>query len=661
MATSVVDAPGTTMTESWRFVGSAMDVDPAFAGTTVVLDPGWTPGPQTEPNVISALPAYSRVLEKHDLFSESLDLIDGWAERAGIVDRLLVEGVTYWFRLRESMWHWVHERLLWRYAFEELRIADGSARMSIPWSETALIDVATALGGSVDVIRPSEPRIAVPSLRRRVVSLVPLAIRLAYRRRRPHPDTIRAELELKLAREREQAQESLLIDRVERVVGGGGELVLVVSTLSSHQRVGLGTSASSVDPNLESILPALRSENLETFSIGWGITRDAEELWPLVERNDRIVPGWFVQTHWLRPEDAPRIAAAQASVRDHLASLIAPFELAGLSMVEPFVHSLTTQAELVVGGDVRDLACIERLLTDLAPRAILMTHEGHRTPWLITAGRRAIPTFAVQHGVLYTRHPGYPNASDPRSVIPNCTFVFGDFERRMLRATGYQEREVAVSGSPRLDLDTTAPDPHSVVDERAALRRHLGVADGDRLLVVSTVWYQFMRRTHLAHMLATLLAGPLPGVHVVFKQHPGERDEGPYRSLLAGLASAGGYEPPQMSVIKEVDLYALLRAADAHLGHQSTVLTDAVVAGTSNLVADIQASPPVLDYVGAGVAWPVRNIADVRMAMRDLPRPSNEARQKFIDDHFRAGHAGRRIAMSIASAVASKRGSARDV
>jgi hypothetical protein len=661
MTTSPERAPGETRTAAWRFVESAKDVDPAFAGTTVVLDPGWTPGPETEPNVISALPAYSRVLEKHDLFRESLDLIDGWAERAGVVDQMLVEGVSYWFRLRESMWHWVHERLLWRYTFEELGISDRPAPVSIPWSETALIDVATALGGPVDVVRPPEPRIAVPSLRRRIVRLVPSAIRLAYRRRRPHPDTIRAERELELEREKEQAQESLLTDRVERLAGADEDLVLAVSTLSSHQQVGLPTYGRSVDPNLESILPALRSENLETFSVAWGMTRDAEELWPLIERNDRILPGWFVQTHWLRPEDTPRITAAQASVRDHLGGLTTPLGLAGLNVVEPFVHSLASQAELVVGGDVRDLACIERLLTDLSPRAILLTHEGHRTPWLITAARRGTPSFAVQHGVLYTRHPGYPDARDPRRILPTCTFVYGDFEQRVLRATGYLKREVAVSGSPRLDLDATSPDLHSVVDERAALRRHLGVADGDRLLVVSTVWYPFMRRTHLAHMLATLLAGPLLSIHVVFKQHPGERDEGPYRSLLTGLASVGGYEPPPMSVIKEIDLYALLRAADAHLGHQSTVLTDTVVAGTSNLVADIQASPPSLDYVGAGVAWPVRNVADVREAMRDLPRPSDEARRKFLDDHFRAGHAGRRIATSIAEAAAPKRGNTNDV
>ena len=69
------------------------------------------------------------------------------------------------------------------------------------------------------------------------------------------------------------------------------------------------------------------------------------------------------------------------------------------------------------------------------------------------------------------------------------------------------------------------------------------MADRDRMLVVSTVHTPFVRRSHLAHMLEACLGGPLPGIHVVIKQHPGERDEGPYRDLLHGLARAGGYAP----------------------------------------------------------------------------------------------------------------------
>jgi hypothetical protein len=56
--------------------------------------------------------------------------------------------------------------------------------------------------------------------------------------------------------------------------------------------------------------------------------------------------------------------------------------------------------------------------------------------------------------VLYPTHPGYPDHRDPRLVLPSRTFVFGDYERRVLESLAYEPGEVIVR-SPRLDLDAT--------------------------------------------------------------------------------------------------------------------------------------------------------------------------------------------------------------
>jgi hypothetical protein len=187
--------------------------------------------------------------------------------------------------------------------------------------------------------------------------------------------------------------------------------------------------------------------------------------------------------------------------------------------------------------------------------------------------------------------------------------------------------------------------------DRGLVRRELGVTGDDRMLVVSTVHTPFIRRSHVAHFLEACLGGPLPGIHVVIKQHPGERDEGPYRALLEGLARAGGFDPPPMTMVKDIDLYRLLRAADAHLGLHSTVLTDAVVAGTCNLIAMVDASADLLGYVPAGVARPIRDVADLRRALADHTPADATARQAFVDDHFRRGNAGARIAAAMRDAV----------
>jgi hypothetical protein len=232
--------------------------------------------------------------------------------------------------------------------------------------------------------------------------------------------------------------------------------------------------------------------------------------------------------------------------------------------------------------------------------------------------------------------------------------VYGPFERDVLLGLAYEPEEVVVTGSPRLDLDATSTDPVNPGAERAAVRRELGVADADRLLLVSTVNLRFVQRSHLAHMLEALLGAPLPGVHVVFKQHPGERDEGPYRELLVGMARAGGYAPPSISVVKDIDLYRLLRAADAHLGSLSTVLTDAVVAGTPNLIGLTDGHTDLLGYIEAGVARPVRTTAEL-MAALDAPRPPDPAaRQAFLDRHFRWGDASGRIIDDVVALIGTR-------
>ena len=171
------------------------------------------------------------------------------------------------------------------------------------------------------------------------------------------------------------------------------------------------------------------------------------------------------------------------------------------------------------------------------------------------------------------------------------------------------------------------------------------------MLVLSTANHVLAWRFHIADAMARTLDGPLPGVHLVIKLHPGERDEGPYRALIEGLARAGGYPPPPITIVHDIDLFRLLGAADAHLGFHSTVLTDAVAAGTTNLMAAGQATADLLGYVEAGVAQPVHDVAELRAALDDPHPPAPDARAAFLGRHFRAGDASERIAAGIVAAA----------
>jgi hypothetical protein len=168
------------------------------------------------------------------------------------------------------------------------------------------------------------------------------------------------------------------------------------------------------------------------------------------------------------------------------------------------------------------------------------------------------------------------------------------------------------------------------------------------MVVVSGTWGGLARRFHYPIALACLVDRPLPAVHLVVKLHPGEPDEGPYRRIVEGAAAARGFAPPRMTVVQAIDLYRLLAAADAHLGIQSTVLTEAVFTRTPNLLADVLSGGDLLGYVAAGVATPVRNGADLLAALDGAAAgQTEEAARAFTELHFEPGSAGVRIATDL--------------
>jgi hypothetical protein len=446
-------------------------------------------------------------------------------------------------------------------------------------------------------------------------------------------------------------REAILAARVAAMTAATSPQVVVLTSPINHQHVG-SAAGHRVDPHLGSVISKSRQAGFGPIIVGMGVDPTDDAGWAIVDGDAAMLPQALLRNRWSRPDDAARVAAAVSGVLAPLddASAVA-LDVDGTDLAPLLLDRLRTDLTRTVTIDVHQLARIERLLAELRPGAILLTQEGVRTPWLTAGARAGVPVFAVQHGVLYPSHPGYADRPHPSLRTATTTFVYGDYERRVLLAGAYGPDAVEVSGSPRLDLDVAVGTADVATAERAAVRAELGVATDDKLLVVSTLHTGFVRRTHLVHMLERTLAGPLPGIHVVFKQHPGERDPGPYAALLQGHAEAGGYSPPQMTVVRDIDLYRLLRAADAHLGHLSTVLTDAVAAGTPNLIAIVEGHADLLGYVAAGVATPVRSVADVRAALADPRPPSEAARRAFLDDHFRSGDASERIVTSIGRAM----------
>ena len=502
-------------------VATASEAPASRADTAVlVLDTSWTPGPDDRPDLLPLRRILGPVFGRVDLFNDALQRLDGWADVAGLPTRLSVRDVSIWYAMREELWHWLHERLIWRAVAATLSDRFGPVRFVVDSEDPALLDVMRGL----DAQRPGEvvefratAGAAIDQPKPRTSGATPWSAHV--QRWLGAPDR-------RLRRRRLARRVSLLDDRIRTMAAEPPDRVLVISYTGIHQRIEGASAARSLDPNLGSVIERMRREGPAPIVIGLGLDHRNDDTWPHIAADPRLLPQSMLATRWHGNDvpDPALIEAATAALRGP----DVPLMLDGVDLGPALMTRVRAFAEAWLTPTLTLTTRVEHLIAELRPGALVLTHEGIRAAWLAAAQRAGIPSFAVQHGMLYPTHPGYCHPRDATLVIPDRTFVYGPYERDvLLEHGGYRSGEVEVSGSPRVDLDAHGRAGPAIEAERSAVRRELGVDAGDRLLVVSTAHAPLLRRYHLMDMLEKTLGGPLPGVHLVFKQHPAEPDEGP--------------------------------------------------------------------------------------------------------------------------------------
>jgi hypothetical protein len=605
----------------------------------VVTDEAWTAPSDGPDDVLAVRDLIVEGLAGRDLLAESLALLDGWAAGTDVVEASTVDGLSAWYHRRLHLWRWLHERLAWLAILERLLADDSVTWIDVPVDETALAEMATlaasARGLEIRVL-PSSTAVHAPG--GSAVAPRPAADRRPIARLRRLPARLRSAL-----------RRARIDRRFRRLVAEPPRLLVLVSP-GDRQVITTADGPRERNPFLDPVIDALAGSTLDPIVLELGGTSDGDDWARLAAPTGaRTIPGELLATRFSRPADvatAGRVEAAAARV----GAISAPL-LVGRVDLGPLVR-----AELVSGirgalaGRLRDLPRMRRLLKRMHPAGILLVNEYGRPEWLLAARAEGIPSAAIQHGIIHRFHVGYRYpARPPELILPTRTYVFGDYEARLLtEESAYRPEEVVVAGSPRLDLAALGePDATSRAAARAAVRAELVVAAGDRLVVVSTTAASVLTRFGVIPALGRLFDHPLERVHLVIKLHPAETDGGRYERLVQGIAAARGLPAPPMTVVKAIDLYRLLAAADAHLGSFSTVLTEATVIGTPNLLAAADAGGDLLDYAAAGVARPVGDGADLLReldATQDATTPAAEAaRAAFVREHFLPGAAAPRI------------------
>ncbi len=608
----------------------------------VVLDTTWTPRPdERQARVVGLRELAEGVMTRRYLNADATALLDAWVEASDVVSAMTLEGVSFWYGARQRHWQWLVDQLLWVGILDDLLQAhpgvgeitcDAGTDASLV-AVVRLVAARDGLGTDGEASLPNAapaptaaPKPAVPL--RRPTSLLG---RLRWRFRPPEPERRRR----------------LVLKRLDAIAADPEGRLLVVQA-HALQRIDTAAGPRIINAYLGPVLDRLRAGRLDPFEVDLRTTMAGpDEQWAPIESTDRrrslpidVIGTLGVKTIGdVKPRDEARARA------DRILAKAAPLEVSGVDLGPDLARAVADRA----GSLARRIIDVERiraLLRRTHAEGILLADEYHRQDWLAAAAAEGVPVAAVQHGVISPLHTGYVHARRPPELrLPGRTYVFGTWERDLLTRTSvYRPAEVVVGGSPRLDLVGSATGAAPTRD--ADLRRELGVAPGDRMIVLSGTWGYQHRRFHYPITLAQLFDGPLERVHVVVKLHPSEKDEGPYRAVIEGLAAAGGFAPPPVTIVQTVDLYRLLAAADAHLGIHSTLLTEAVATGTPNLLAAGLAGADLLGYVEAGVAVPVRSGADM-LAVLDRPRGEvmrDADREAFLRLHFEPGDASRRIA-----------------
>jgi hypothetical protein len=236
----------------------------------------------------------------------------------------------------------------------------------------------------------------------------------------------------------------------------------------------------------------------------------------------------------------------------------------------------------------------------------------------------AVPTVAIQHGIVYPKYYSYRHAPDETDVpAPDATALFGASARRLLVHLGHPRPDsLVLTGSPK--FDALVERAHGC--DREALRRGLGAAEGQPLLAVASR-FRAIRETHSA------IGGAFPSlvsavralrVRCVVKPHPAE-SRGEY------VAVAGVSDPAVTVLSPSANLVDLLIAADALVTVESLSAVEALVLGRPVVILEMPTHLGAL--VDAGVALGVAAGEDPADALR---RALTDAETRNALQHARA-------------------------
>jgi CDP-glycerol glycerophosphotransferase (TagB/SpsB family) len=244
---------------------------------------------------------------------------------------------------------------------------------------------------------------------------------------------------------------------------------------------------------------------------------------------------------------------------------------------------------------------------------------------LLNARARGVPTVALQHGRFADHHfaltTGDLQGNDLVGDLPLPTrfAVYGTRDRDYLvEKARIPANRVVVTGAPRWDVLAN----WRAIYEPAATRRRLGLDPDKPVLLFTTT-----QITEIDEVVALvfMVVRRNPGLQLIVKMHPAERESGDYRRA----ADRAGLKPV---IIQDCDLYELLSASIALVSPISTTLVDAAVMGRPSILLD----PLKLDRVAVLDHHPAITVTTSAEDLATAVAAVLGSRESAVDQHVTA-------------------------
>lgn len=322
----------------------------------------------------------------------------------------------------------------------------------------------------------------------------------------------------------------------------------------------------------------------------------------------------------------------------------------GIPLPRQALSSFRDTFLLQIPWAIRSYREVEALLRNESPSLLVLYAEysGLGRAAVAAAAEASVPSFAVQHGILYPRL--YANEHSPDEVgsaldgvdsvpIPTRTAVFGSLARDLLLERGhYPPERIVITGSPKFDALVEAGRHF----DREKTRRRLDVAPDVPMLVVAS------RFTAIGSVFEDLVRASeaVDDLWLLVKPHQAERPDLYERIGARAHASRLRILPPQENLLE------LLFASDGLITVDSFASSEALVLGRpvmvvnlpSNLSALVERGVAIGVSIGEAIEPVLRNFLHDRKTRGELERQ----RKKYLEE-FAYGADGKSTARIVSA------------